>query len=127
MGNGTSIGKVRGLGAAHSGTHHWLAQHYLGIGSLLLTVWLVASILMLPNLSYGTVREWLVSPIPAVLLGLFVAVNIWHGKLGLQTVIEDYVHEPANKIACMVLLNLVAFGAIAFGAFCIVRLALGGA
>jgi succinate dehydrogenase / fumarate reductase, membrane anchor subunit len=127
MGNGTSIGRVRGLGAAHSGTHHWIQQHYLGIGSLLLTVWLVASVLMLPDLTYGSARDWLARPVPAVLMGLFVLVNVWHAKLGLQVVIEDYVHEHANKFASMVVLNLVAFAAAAFGLFCIIRLALGGA
>ena len=127
MGNGTSIGRVRGLGAAHSGTHHWMLQHLLSIGSLILTVWLVASVLMLPNLSYLSVHDWLVRPVPAVALGLFVLVNIWHAKLGLQVVVEDYVHEHANKFACIVLLNLVAFAAAAFGLFCVIRLALGGA
>jgi succinate dehydrogenase membrane anchor subunit len=127
MGNGTAIGRVRGLGAAHSGAHHWLLQHYLGIGSLLLTVWLVASVLMLPNLAYGTVREWLALPVPAVLTGLFVLVNIQHARLGLQMVVEDYVHEHANRFAVMVVLNLVAFAAAAFAVFCIIRLALGGA
>jgi succinate dehydrogenase / fumarate reductase membrane anchor subunit len=126
MGNGTSIGRVRGLGAAHSGTHHWLVQRYLSIGSLLLTVWLVTSVLMLPNLEYGTVREWLVKPVPGVLLALFVLINIWHARLGLQEVVEDYVHDHANKFAVLALLNLVAFAAIAFAAFCIVRLALVG-
>jgi succinate dehydrogenase / fumarate reductase membrane anchor subunit len=127
MGNGTSIGRVRGLGAAHSGTHHWLVQHFLGIGSLLLTVWLVASVLMLPNLSYLSVHDWLARPVPAVAMGLLVLVNIWHARLGLQVVIEDYVHEPANKFACIVLLNLAAFAGAAFGLFCVIRLALGGA
>ncbi len=127
MGNGTSIGRVRGLGSAHSGAHHWLMQHYLGIGSLLLSVWLVVSLILLPSLDYKSVREWLGSPVSAVLLGLFVLINLWHMRLGLQTVIEDYVHEHANKFACIVLLNLVTFAAVAFAAFCLVRLALGGA
>jgi succinate dehydrogenase / fumarate reductase membrane anchor subunit len=127
MGNGTSIGRVRGLGSAHSGAHHWLIIRYTSIGSLLLTAWFIASILMLPNLDYGTVREWLAGPVPATLLGLFVLVNIWHGRLGIQVVIEDYVHEHANKFASIVVLNLVTFAAIAFAAFCVVRLALGGA
>jgi succinate dehydrogenase / fumarate reductase membrane anchor subunit len=127
MGNGTSIGRVRGLGSAHSGAHHWLIIRYTAIGSLLLTAWFVASILMLPNLDYPTVREWLAQPVSATLLGLFVLINIWHGRLGIQVVIEDYVHEHANKFASIVVLNLVTFAAIAFGAFCVVRLALGGA
>lgn len=127
MGNGTSIGRVRGLGSAHSGVHHWLVIRYTAIGSLLLAVWFVTSLLMLPNLNYQAVHEWLARPVSATLLGLFVLVNIWHARLGLQVVIEDYVHEHANKFASIVLLNLVTFAAVAFGAFCIVRLALGGA
>jgi succinate dehydrogenase / fumarate reductase membrane anchor subunit len=127
MGNGTSIGRVRGLGAAHSGSHHWLIIRYTAIGSLLLTVWLGVSLLMLPNFDYATVREWLTRPVPATALALFVIVNIWHARLGIQVVIEDYVHEDANKFASLVALNLVAFAGAAFGLFCVLRLALGGA
>lgn len=127
MGNGTSIGRVRGLGAAHSGSHHWLIIRYTAIGSLLLTGWFAVSLLMLPDFSYATVREWLIHPVPATALGLFVLVNIWHARLGIQVVIEDYVHEDANKFASMVALNLITFAAAAFGLFCVIRLALGGA
>lgn len=127
MGNGTPIGRVRGLGSAHSGSHHWLIIRYTAIGSLLLTVWFGASLLMLPNLSYATVLDWLTRPIPATALGLFVLVNIWHARLGLQVVVEDYVHEDANKFASMTALNLVTFATAAFGLFCVLRLALGGA
>ena len=127
MGNGTSIGRVRGLGAAHSGSHHWLIIRYTAIGSLLLTVWLGVSLLLLPNFDYATVREWLTRPVPATALALFVIVNIWHARLGLQVVIEDYVHEDANKFASLVALNLTAFAGAAFGLFCVLRLALGGA
>ena len=127
MGNGTSIGRVRGLGAAHSGSHHWLIIRYTAIGSLLLLVWFGVSLLLLPNLSYPAVHEWLSRPVPATAMALFVLVNIWHAKLGIQVVIEDYVHEHANKLAAMVLLNLLAFAGAAFGLFCVIRLALGGA
>lgn len=127
MGNGTSIGRVRGLGAAHSGSHHWLIIRYTAIGSLLLTVWFIASLLMLPSLSYEAVRQWIVQPIPATAMALFVLVNIWHARLGIQVVIEDYVHEEANKFASIVALNLAAFAGAAFGLFCVIRLALGGA
>jgi len=127
MGNGTSIGRVRGLGASHSGSHHWLIIRYTAIGSLLLTVWLGVSLLLLPNFDYPTVREWLARPVPATALALFIIANIWHARLGLQVVIEDYVHEDANKFATLVALNLFAFAGGAFGLFCVLRLALGGA
>lgn len=127
MGNGTSIGRVRGLGASHSGSHHWLIIRYTAIGSLLLTVWFGVSLLLLPDFNYATLREWIVRPVPATALALFVLVNIWHARLGIQVVIEDYVHEDATKFASIVALNLVTFATAAFGLFCVVRLALGGA
>src|ERR1700712_470608 len=127
MGNGTSIGRVRGLGSSHNGAHHWLTQRYLSFASLVLTAWLVVSLILLPNLAYKSVREWLASPVPAVLLGLFVLINLWHMRLGLQEWADDYVHEHGNKFASILVLNLVTFAAIAFAAFCVVRLALGGA
>jgi len=127
MGNGTSIGRVRGLGAAHSGSHHWLIIRYTAIGSLLLTVWFGVSLLLLPNLSHATVLEWLSKPVPATAMALFILVNVWHARLGIQVVIEDYVHEHANKFAALAALNLLAFAGAAFGLFCVIRLALGGA
>ena len=127
MGNGTSIGRVRGKGSAHSGAHHWLLFRYTSVGSLLLTVWFGASLLMLPGLNYPAVREWLASPISATALALFIVVNVWHAQLGLRVVIEDYVHDEGNKFASLIALNLVCFAAAAFGLFCVIRLALGGA
>ena len=127
MGDGTSIGKVRGLGSAHSGSHHWLLQRFTAVGNLLLLFWLLASILMLPNMSYVTVREWIAQPVPATAMALLIVTTFWHARLGMQVLFEDYVHTPANKFAVMALLNLAAFGGAAFGLICVIRLALGGA
>ena len=125
MGNGTSIGRVRGLGSAKGGSHHWLLQRFTAIGNLLLVLWLLASILMLPNLAYVTVAEWLSAPIPATAMILLVISTFWHARMGVQVMIEDYVHEHANKFASIAALNLAAFAGAAFGVFCVVRLALG--
>jgi succinate dehydrogenase / fumarate reductase membrane anchor subunit len=125
MGNGTSIGRVRGLGSAHSGSHHWLVQRFTAIGNLVSGVWFAVSLLALPNYSYVTIRDWLIHPLPAVLLGLFVVSTFWHARLGLQVVIEDYVHEAGVKFAAFAALNLAAFAGVAFGLFAIIRLALG--
>ncbi|MDR2856560.1 MAG: succinate dehydrogenase, hydrophobic membrane anchor protein [Novosphingobium sp.] len=128
MGNGTSIGRVRGLGAAHSGSHHWLVIRYTAIGSLLLTVWFAVSLLLLLNdWRFETMHDWIARPVPATALALFVLVNIWHARLGLQVVVEDYVHDDGGKFACIALLNLLAFAGAAFGLFCVIRMALGGA
>ena len=127
MGDGTTIGKVRGLGSAHSGSHHWLLQRFTAIGNLLLVFWFLASLLMLPNMSYVTMREWVARPVPATAMALLIVTTFWHARLGMQVAFEDYVHTPGNKFAVMAALNLAAFGGAAFGLFCVIRLALGGA
>lgn len=127
MGNGTSIGRVRGLGSAHNGTHHWLLQRFTAIGNLFLMAWLIASLIMLPSFSYDAVREWLASPVAATAMGLLIVSTFWHARLGLQVVVEDYVHEHANKFAAIAALNLLAFAGAGFGLFCVIRLALGAA
>jgi succinate dehydrogenase / fumarate reductase membrane anchor subunit len=127
MGDGTSIGNVRGLGSARHGAHHWLLQRFTAIGNLVLVVWFLVSVLLLPNMNYGAVHEWLASPVPATAMALLVISTFWHARLGLQVFIEDYVHEHANKFACMAALNLSAFAGAAFGLLCVARIALGGA
>lgn len=124
MGNGTSIGRVRGHGSAHSGTHHWLVQRYTAIANLFLGLWLVFSLVTLPGYDYGTVMTWATSPFHAVLLALFVVSTFWHARLGLQVVVEDYVHDHANKFAAMAALNLAAFGGAAASLFFIARMAM---
>ena len=126
MGNGTSIGRVRGLGSAKSGTHHWLLQRWTAIGNLVAIVYLAISLLLLPDLGHATVSEWIARPIPAVAVALLIVSTFWHARLGLQVFIEDYVHG-ANRLAAMIALNLVTFAGAAFGLLCVVRLALGGA
>ena len=125
MGNGTSIGRVRGLGSAKSGSHHWLLARFTAVGNLLLVLWLAVSLVMLPDYSYGSVTEWISGPVPATAMALLVISTFWHARMGVQVVVEDYVHEHANKFACIVALNLAAFAGAAFGVFCVVRLALG--
>ena len=126
MGNGTSIGKVRGLGSAHEGAHHWLLQRFTAIGNLVLMLWLLASFLLLPDLGYATISAYLAKPVPAVAMILLIASLFWHARLGLQVLIEDYVQTPGNKFATLALLNLATIGGAAFGIFCVARLALAG-
>ena len=92
MGTGTGIGRVRGLGSAKSGAHHWWLQRVTAAGNLLLVTWFVISLFRLPNYDYGTVVLWLKSPLVAVPLILMAANVFWHLRIGLQVVIEDYVH-----------------------------------
>ena len=127
MGNGTSIGKVRGLGSAHEGAHHWLVQRFTAIGNVVLMSWLLISFLTLNDLSYATVSAWIVKPIPATAMILLVFSLFWHARLGLQVLIEDYIHDGGSKFALLAALNLAAIGGGAFAIFSVASLAFGGA
>ncbi len=125
MGNGTSIGRVRGLGSAHSGSGNWLQERFTGVASLIVSLYLLFSLLMLPSFSFLTVKAWISHTVPATAMILFVVANFWHARSGMLVVIEDYVHEHGTKFAAVTALNLVAFAGAAFGVLSIVRLALG--
>jgi succinate dehydrogenase / fumarate reductase membrane anchor subunit len=127
MGNGTSIGQVRGLGSAHHGTHHWLVARFTAIGNLVLVTYLLTSFALLPAYNFVTLHDWLSRLVPATAVALLVISLFWHARLGLQVVVEDYVHEHANKFACIAALNLAAVGGAGFGLFSIIRIALGAA
>ncbi len=122
MGNGTHIGTVRGHGSAHHGSQHWLMQRFTAISNLLLSLWLVTSFVLLPNFSYGSVHDWIVRPVPALALTLLLVSVFWHMRLGLQVVIEDYVHTTANRFGCMAILNLLTIGGAASGLFFIAEI-----
>jgi succinate dehydrogenase / fumarate reductase membrane anchor subunit len=125
MGNGTSIGRVRGLGSAKHGASNWIQERATGAASLIVSLYLLFSLLALPSLNYLTVRAWLSHAVPATAMILFVIVNFWHARAGLKVVIEDYIHEPGSAFAANTALNFAAFAGAAFGVFSLVRLALG--
>jgi succinate dehydrogenase / fumarate reductase membrane anchor subunit len=125
MGQGTELGRVRGLGSAKHGAGHWWIQRVTAFGNLILILWLIISLLRLPNLDYATVHSWLQSPLSAVPMALIVINSFWHFRLGLQVVIEDYVHEGA-RIVAMGILYLWTFGAGGLALFSILKIALSG-
>src|SRR5687768_12224518 len=114
MGNGTSIGRVRGLGSAQQGTHHWIAQRVTAVGNLVLINWLLISLALLPDYDYATVRAWVAKPLPATMLVLIMANTFYHARLGVQVMLEDYVHEDGNKFAAFALLNLLPLAGAVF-------------
>ncbi len=122
MGTGTSIGRVRGLGSAHEGTHHWWHQRMSAGSNLLLMTWLIVSLIRLPDLGYETVQAWLSAPIAAVPMILLVFSVFYHLKAGLQVVIEDYARD-AGRIVLMTLLNFFAIGGAVFAIFSILKIA----
>jgi succinate dehydrogenase / fumarate reductase membrane anchor subunit len=122
MGNGTSIGRVRGLGSAHHGAHHWLVQRFTAIGNLVLMLFLAFSLALLPDYSFATVTDWASQTLPATALALLVLSVFWHARLGLQVLVEDYVPNSGTRFGVLALLNLATIGGAAFGVISIARL-----
>ena len=122
----SAIARVRGLGSARSGAHHWWVERLTSVSTLLLFVWLLVSLLRMPSLSHGAVTQWLSSPIAAVPMLLLIVSTFWHLKLGLQVIIEDYVHEEGLKLFSITLLNFLAIGAGALAFFSVLKIAFGG-
>ena len=126
MGNGTSIGRVRGLGAAHHGPHHWLVQRFTAIGNVVLMSWLLVSLALLGDYGHENVTKWLSQPVSATAMILLVTSLFWHARLGLQVLIEDYIHDAGSKFGAISALNLATIGGGAFAIFSVAALAFGG-
>ena len=121
----TPLARVRGLGSAQEGAHHWWIERLTSVSTLLLSIWLIVSLLRLPGLDYRTVSEWLQSPLAAVPMLLLILSTFWHLKLGLQVVIEDYVHEEGWKFLSVLLLNFAVIVGATFALFAVLKIALG--
>lgn len=122
----TPLNRARGLGSAKDGLHHWWAQRLTAVALIPLVVWFAISLVMLSGADYAVVRAWIGSPIVMVLLILTIVIGLHHGQLGMQVVIEDYVHGEGVKLALIVGIRFVAvfFGLAATVA--ILRIGFGG-
>ena len=111
----TPLGQVLGLGSAKSGTEHWWAQRVTAIAGIPLVIFLIGFIVMHVGSSRAEVVASVKNPLVAILLALTVVNLLWHMRLGLQVVIEDYVHGHGTKIAALLLNTFftVAMGAAA--------------
>lgn len=126
MTSGTSIRRVRGLGSAKHGAHHWWRQRLTAGSNLLLMIWFLASILRLPDYDHASVVRWLQAPLAAIPAILLILSVFYHFRLGLQVVIEDYQHEE-SRFVMMILLNLFVVATGATAIFSILKIAFGAA
>jgi succinate dehydrogenase / fumarate reductase membrane anchor subunit len=124
---GTPLGQVRGTGSAHEGAGHWMTQRVTAASNFFAMTYFVVSLLLLPGLDYGTVSKWLGGLVPSTMLVLLVVSLFWHARIGLQVMVEDYVHDTGNRFGVTVLLNLLAFGGAGIAIMAILRIALGAA
>jgi succinate dehydrogenase / fumarate reductase membrane anchor subunit len=120
----TPLGRVLGMGAARGGTHHWWQQRVTAIALVVLAPWFVLSLLFLPDLSWASVHAWLAKPVSALLMSMLVLAACWHSKLGIQVVIEDYVHGPVSKTTALLLSTFAHLAVAGFALLAVVRIAL---
>ena len=98
----SNLSRAKGMGAAHHGVHHWWMQRVTAIALVPLSLWFVYELLnAMLNLGPYYVRGWFGNPLNASLLLLMLIAMFYHGKLGLQVVIEDYVKHPVAKYALL--------------------------
>jgi succinate dehydrogenase / fumarate reductase membrane anchor subunit len=126
MGAGTELGRVRGLGSAKEGAHHWWLQRVTAIANLVLMLWFVFSLVRLPSLDYASVTLWLRQPVAAVPMLLLIVTVFWHLRLGVQVLLEDYVHGQARVVG-MLALNFYTVAGGAAAVFAVLKIALGAA
>ena len=117
------IGRVLGLGAAKEGVSHWWSQRVTSVALVLLCLWFVASLLGMPMSDYDRVVTWIAQPLNTVLLLLLIATLVYHSLLGVQVVVEDYVHHHGLKIATMLLLTFAHVAVAAVAIFAVLRIA----
>ncbi len=108
----TPLNQVRGLGSAKEGTHHWWLQRLTAVALVPLSIWFVASLISMSDADYLAVVSWLRSPLVTVLALCLIWALFHHAQLGVQVVLEDYVHAEWLKIACIV---SVKFAAVVLG------------
>ena len=121
------LGRARGLGSAKSGTQHWWAQRLTAIALVPLTIWFVISMVAATGSDYTGAREFIGSPVSAVLLILLIVATFHHAQLGLQVVIEDYVHTKPVEIALLLAVKGAAIVLALAAIFAVLSIAFGGA
>jgi succinate dehydrogenase / fumarate reductase membrane anchor subunit len=119
------LNRVLGLGSAKEGTEHWWGQRLSAIALVGLGLWFAGAALGFGEFDYASVSSWIAQPLHAVLLSLLVLTLAYHSQLGIQIVVEDYVHATGFKIATLIVLTFLHIIVAAVGVFAVFKLAFG--
>jgi len=103
------LGRVRGLGSTRTGVQHWLAQRVTAIALVPLSLWFVYSVVALNGASHASFTSWQSEHGNIVLMISFVIALFYHAQLGLQVVVEDYVHGETAKTTCLMFIRFAVF------------------
>jgi succinate dehydrogenase / fumarate reductase, membrane anchor subunit len=121
----TTTGRIRGLGSAREGVGHWKAQRLTALSNVLLVLWFVFSAIALAGGGYAEYRAWIASPITTSLMILLIISVFHHARLGVQVVIEDYVHHEGAKVGSLAALTLVVIGLAVACIVAVLKISLG--
>lgn len=114
---GYRASQARRIGSAHAGSGHWKLQRLTAIALVPLGLWFVFAMVALSGEPYGAVRAFFASPFNATMTIFTVIAAFTHARLGIQVIVEDYVHAPALRVTALVLNDLLSFG---FATSCVV-------
>jgi succinate dehydrogenase / fumarate reductase membrane anchor subunit len=121
----SALGRVRHLGSAKEGVQHWWAQRLTAVALVPLLLWFVASIAWLAGADRAAFVGWVAQPLNAILMVVLLAAGFHHMQLGLQVVIEDYVHGEGAKLASIVFVKFAALLFALVGIFAVLKIAFG--
>ncbi|SEL00214.1 succinate dehydrogenase subunit D [Pseudoxanthomonas sp. GM95] len=121
----TPLKTARGLGSAKEGLHHWLIQRYTAVALIFLACWFLYFVISLVHADYLAATDAIAKPWNAIALVAFLLAMFWHAQLGVQVVLEDYVHTPLLAIAAQTVVRFICIlGALA-SVYAVVRIAFG--
>lgn len=122
----TPLGRARGMGSAKTGTGHWWAQRVTALALIPLVIWFVISMIVVTGADHEAALAFIGSPINAVLLTLLIVAVFHHGQLGLQVVIEDYIHTRWLEVALILAVKGAAIFLGVASVYAVIAIALGG-
>jgi succinate dehydrogenase / fumarate reductase membrane anchor subunit len=121
----SQLGRVRGLGAARAGSNTWWIERVTSIALVPLTFWFIGAVIGLEGTNRAGMIAWLHAPVPLVLLICLAVLTFWHMAMGLQVVIEDYVHTELPRMGLILVVRAIAILAAVFCIIAALRLGLG--
>jgi succinate dehydrogenase membrane anchor subunit len=121
------LGRAIGLGSAKEGVEHWLLQRVTAVALAPLVLWFVIALIGLIGADFDTVQAWVGRPLPAIFLVLLLIATFYHASLGLQVVIEDYIHAELARLGLVIIVRLACVALAVAGIVAVLTLALGAA
>lgn len=113
------------MSTAKHGTGHFIAERVTAIALMVLTPWFLISLALLDG-GYDSARAWVVQPINAIGIGLFILITLYHTKLGLQVIIDDYIAKPGTRGILLGLNTVLVTAAAIFSAYALYSISFGG-